>query len=428
MVTYTSTIGSVAGGNAYDGDYATLGLWVTASGNFQHPDITDGDTLEAVLIDGLHYNGISTGWPGFSRTHDYTILVRGENSHEGSWSGAPLSGEPGACITQKDTGVWHQFGDQNLNIIFRDFVFISSGGTLYIGNQNATSGDSGNYSSLVEHDRVMFTHDESYASGLYTWQVPPFMSPYTANESRNPSTGEVSAVGKWTFNFKNCVFETGASRTIRQITNNNRQQVELEINLIGTIVHTNTSATTSDFWHLAATDFTTQYTSGALDSILRVNMSGCIFDKFPLEGGPIRQYWGGADKTINITDCLFEGDESSFNSELQDSYSATQPGFSAFSRTYTNVNFDTSFTYTGASAPNSVSYATNSQYGYEGDYRQVDGSLAIDYVTNATMPSVDVTNTNRGISPFDAGAFEFNINSGGSDVTAAFGNVYVRLY
>ena len=55
-------------------------------------------------------------------------------------------------------------------------------------------------------------------------------------------------------------------------------------------------------------------------------------------------------------------------------------------------------------------------------------NIAFDYVTNVTLPSPDLGGTDRGVAPFDAGAFEFNVNSGGADVTAAFGNVYVRLY
>ena len=55
-------------------------------------------------------------------------------------------------------------------------------------------------------------------------------------------------------------------------------------------------------------------------------------------------------------------------------------------------------------------------------------NLAVNYVTNATLGSTDVINASRGTSPFDAGAFALTLDSGGADVTAAFGNVYVRLY
>lgn len=64
------------------------------------------------------------------------------------------------------------------------------------------------------------------------------------------------------------------------------------------------------------------------------------------------------------------------------------------------------------------------------DHRLYNDSnnLAFGFATNVTLPSPDLGGTDRGVAPFDAGAFEFNINSGGSDVTASFGNVYVRLY
>ena len=64
------------------------------------------------------------------------------------------------------------------------------------------------------------------------------------------------------------------------------------------------------------------------------------------------------------------------------------------------------------------------------DHRLYNDSnnFAFGFATNVTLPSPDLGGTDRGVAPFDAGAFEFNIDSGGSDVTAAFGNVYVRLY
>ena len=47
MATYTDYIGAVSGGQARDGDYATISLWQAASAT----NVSSGDIYEAVLID-----------------------------------------------------------------------------------------------------------------------------------------------------------------------------------------------------------------------------------------------------------------------------------------------------------------------------------------------------------------------------------------
>jgi len=127
-----------------------------------------------------------------------------------------------------------------------------------------------------------------------------------------------------------------------------------------------------------------------------------------------------------MTDCLWEPTETNFRNQLGDGRAEAVGDFEKFIYTSSNINYSTSFGYTGASAANTVSFVETDVNSVERNYRQVAGSLGVDYASNATMPSVDVTNTSRGTSPFTAGAYEFI--SATTDVTIDFGNTYIRVY
>ena len=95
----------------------------------------------------------------------------------------------------------------------------------------------------------------------------------------------------------------------------------------------------------------------------------------------------------------------------------------------TNVSSDVNFVLGTAPSTGEVAYASSiPATGFvELTLYDSDDNLAKGFVTNVTQPSPTLIGTDRGTSPFDAGAFEF-VDAGGADVTAAFGNVYVNLY
>ena len=94
----------------------------------------------------------------------------------------------------------------------------------------------------------------------------------------------------------------------------------------------------------------------------------------------------------------------------------------------TNYTQASGFQYGSAPGTNEVAFSADGVG--QPDFRLYDhpNNIAIGYVTNVTSPSPDLAGNDRGSSPFDAGAYELNFDSGGADVTASFGNVYVRLY
>jgi hypothetical protein len=421
MATYTDTIGvsGVHGGSLYPngGDYATLALWESASA----ASVTSGNVYEAVLLDGPAHDWTS-GWPPWAEGTDldYEIVVRGDNSHEGYWTSADRGTSGGATITPTNNISWNNFGDQNIKITFRDLIYSSTNTyTLYYGNFNVTSGYSGDYSTVLTWDRCMFIHDSALGS------PPPFFNFRTGYESRDPVTGNVSAIGKFTINLINCVFESSTGFLWRMFPNNiaGEQNIELELNHIGCTWQQSSNTTSTNYGgRLAPVEGSRN--DDAVDSILRINLSGCVSDGYPILGGDANAYFASAAKYCNMTDCLFEVTEASFKSNLGDWRSSSV--YEKFIFTSSNITWGTSVGYTGASAPNTVSFEETDVNSVERNYRQVAGSLGVDYVSNSTMPSVDVTNTSRGTSPFTAGAYEFI--SATSDVTIDFGNTYIRVY
>lgn len=420
MATYTDTIGvsGVHGPNLEGGDYATLALWQSTSAT----NISNGDVLEAVILNGTAPHEFTSSWPPWDSTKDlnYGLVIRGEDSHEGYWTSADRGTSAGATFILNPSLNWYSFGDQNIDITFRDLIYSgNSNNTFFFNYVNVTSGYSGQYSSTLTWDRCMFTHDPTYVG------VPPlFFATRTGYESRDPS-GNVSAIGKYTINLINCVFEQASYNpfVIYPANAGLNQQCEIEINLIGvTSQHLTTGANGNFGFRISQMEATAPYT--AKDSILRINVSGSMWDDNLIRKSDIVNAWPSATKYVNIYDFATNQSEATFKDQLGENQSNyVKPIY-----TSSNVNYNTTFSYTGDVVDGTVSFVEDDYSSNERNYRQVDGSgsLGIDFVTNATMPSVDVTNTSRGTSPFTLGAYEFIAST--TDVTINFGNTYIRVY
>lgn len=136
-----------------------------------------------------------------------------------------------------------------------------------------------------------------------------------------------------------------------------------------------------------------------------------VFEGCIVRGLNSQRGGGPGDKYFSATDCIAD--------------STTPFGHSDFTKL--NTSEAITINLSGAPGAGEVSFVS----GQVGDFRLYDdetNNLAIGFVTNSTPVSPDFAGNDRGNTPFDAGAVEFKIDSGGADVTAAFGNVYVRLY
>lgn len=141
-----------------------------------------------------------------------------------------------------------------------------------------------------------------------------------------------------------------------------------------------------------------------------VNMSGCL-----ALGGDFVDTGGAATNFSGyVEDCIFS--EASTNTQV----------WAPNSRV--NVTNSTTFDFAPTSITDGVVYFSGTDTTFT-DYRLVDddSNLAKGYVTGTTPPSPDLLGNDRG-TPFDAGGIAITLDSGGVNVTAAFGNVYVRLY
>ena len=414
MATYTDTIGvsGVHGGDLSGGDFATLALWQSTSANA----MSNGDVLEAVILNGPPHYFHST-FPPWNSTTDFDIIVRGEDSHEGYWTSADRGTSAGASFTVTANLSWYSFGDQNVNITFRDLIYsgTSTNRSMFFNQFNSTSGYSGQYQRTLTFERCMFTH----ATNL-TGVPNTFFTNYAGFESVDPSTGEVSAIGKNTTNLINCVIEQGSYNPFLYFPTNPRQQCEIEVNLIGVTHQQLTSGTISTV--NAGIRMASQLPNSGKDSIFRLNVSGTIWDENLVRQSDFTTSFASATKYVNLFDSTINQSEAT----VKNTFGESTP--TCINPTYTssNINYNTTYTYDGSAVGGTVSFVEDDENSRERDYRQVEGSLGIDFVSNSTMPSVDVTNTSRGTSPFTLGAYEFISST--TDVTIDFGNTYIRVY
>ena len=406
MATYYDYIGN-------GGDYATLVEWKGASAT----NVSQGDVLYAILKDGIH--DIGGGYYGWNEV-DFDIIVSGENSHEGYFVSADRSSSAGATIVCNTNSGWAGFGDQTYSLTFANLVYSGlTSQTLYIGNSTVTSGYSGQYSAALTWDRCLFTHDPDYGPSIPAqwWSV------YTGYESidTTATSHTVSAVGTHTITVKNCVWENRSYVPWRFFPNTipGVQSVNLVVNYIGlTSQHLTQSPNTNLGMNLAYVDATRD----ARDSTLTVNVSGSMYDDAIILRSTLVADWESATKTVNITDYLTNQSEATLKNNFGANAASpyVQPTFN-----FTNVNFVTTFSYSGSLVDGTVSFEETDQSSQRRNYRLVDGSLGIDYATNTTMPAIDVTGATRDATP-TAGAFEFIAST--TDVTINFGNTYIRVY
>jgi hypothetical protein len=366
--TYTDKIGASA-------DYDTLSLWHGASAT----NILNGDSFNLQFLSGAH--DIAGLYSNFNEV-DFDIILQAHPSalHNGDWNA-------GASIVPSSFNCFmYFFGDQTVSITIEDLVFNYSVGSrsFLIGNTNSTSGSCAQFSSTLTLNRCMLRHP----SGIVN--AAEFIWYYIGFEDVDAS-GNVSALGKNTFNINNCVI-LGA-REYKFLTNTNQNQAaNFEFNVKGTTIDVQDRAIAG---FLRPGGNTKDYA----DSYFTANFEGTILPQRPVHYNSFRDGWGSATRAFTFTDYITYRSQSEMEGYL-DGGSTNPPTF-----TYSNASFSVPVNYDGTVTSGEVCYVGPS--GHEGNYRLVADldNLAVKYATNSTLPTLDVSRYNRpGLT--DAGAYQ----------------------
>jgi hypothetical protein len=122
MVVHSNTIGvsGVHGPNLEGGDFASINLYYATSANA----ISSGDTLEAVLLSGVHDANVYRDFT--SNGVDTNLVVRGEKSHNGNWNeGCKLLVSSNSYQVRHNAAV-------NFNTTYEDLVIECSANHLLV--------------------------------------------------------------------------------------------------------------------------------------------------------------------------------------------------------------------------------------------------------------------------------------------------------
>jgi len=340
MTTYTDTIGSVSAGHGGDGDFATLALWHGTSATVP----VSGDVMVVQFLSGAH--DIGGLYNNFNEV-DFDIVFQAHPSalHNGDWdAGASIDLSSGNCFM-------NYFGDQTLSITFEDLLFKYTQGSrqFYLGHQNSTSGSCAQFSSTLTLNRCMLTHTSSIVN-----QPREFISYYIGFEDVDAS-GNVSALGKNTFNINNCVIV--GSREYKFLTYSNQDQAfDFEFNVKGTTID-NTVA------NIAGVLRPSGNTKGSVDSYFTANFEGTLLPDRPVHYNSFRDYLPSATRAFTFTDYIYSRPQSEMEGYL-DGGSTNPPTF-----TYNNASFSVPFNYDGTVTSGEVCFVGPS--GHEGNYRLV---------------------------------------------------------
>ena len=395
MVTYVSIIGSGAGA-----DYATVQAWYT--GERRSPSESDGDYSDGDIViaklqnadDGhtgthpIQYSIFGALGDVWADSVDLTVIVSGTNPDRSEWS------DPSCTLTQNSV-----LRSNNSNKTFK-FENLD----LYVANNSS----------------YRFNNDLTPATAGDTFDVE-----WTNCRVYCPSSGSnISILQNYidfssltqTVTVTNCQI-TPRRTFFRNNTNNAGTSSVLVCRNIGSTFSMPYQQASENCIYTATVKFGGNVVpfSGSLE----VLVSGCLFDSpldLPFVFGPQSQFGTTYYTSGNTVDFIT-------------SESAANLGAWADGRS--NTTSAVTFNYGTAPGAGEVSFAS-AAFDYSTDLPNLplyddSNNLALGYVSNVTLPSTDLVGNDRGISPFDAGAFEF-VDSGGVDVTAAFGNVYVRLH
>ena len=338
-----------AGGADYS-NLTTFGSDLTAS------TVSDFDADLTVLLkveEGIHdaepmyINGFTTS--------GVNLIISGEVPLEGSGTGN------GAVYRQSHTAALHIIYDgyslSSLQVENIEFDLVSAArnyGTPVLGD---FFGNGEQLDKIITFKNCRF---HSLSSG-------PTAGCYMVRLQPASATGHAYT---YTFNFENCLFhdfdDSTAGSVVNRFTGRNGT---LNINWKGCVAIGSATRVSEDL-HWGA-DATFYYNK---------KFEGCIFTEQPT------QYPGGPGNIgVSAIDCI--SDNSCWD---------------LTSISNTNVSSNITVNLSGAPASDEVSFISGST----GDFRLYDDSnnLAIEFVSNSTLPTPDFQGNDRGTSPYDAGA------------------------
>ena len=364
-----------AGGDAVD--YSDLGTFAAYLQDLTTDDLDDDLTVALTVESGVH-DAETMNFNGYT-TSGLNLIVSGEVPLDGSGPGN------GAIFRKSHTGS-----------IFRiiDGYSLSS---LRVENIEF---------DLVSAQRNYGTHaveDLGYQQQVN--KIITFKNCRFLNLSGGPDNGNFvfrlsprKFTGfdyTYTVNLENLIFHDFDETTAgAQINDFGGREGTFNLNCKGLVVpETDANFDKNSTWGADATFFFNKV------------FEGCIF-----VGQEDQDQSGPATHGISAIDCISDN---------------TCWGDSTVVRT--NVSANITVNLSGEPAEGEVSFRS----GQTGDFRLYDHSnnLAIGFATNSTLPSPDFEGNDRGISPFDLGAIELSIQSGGGDFSpeSAAGGVALPL-
>jgi len=323
------------------GTYTTIAQWYGA----RRLQVASGDIEEAVLLDGNHdWSSYQAGWNAV----DFTLRLRGQTAQDGNWTTGARIVPTGAFNLPNRTN--------NTTLEFQDLVIDlpSSFAPVVITTNNST----------IDRDTT-FNFTDCLCDLNHTLTVDGGNTP-----------------GQTFFNFTNCVAE-GVSNPSRIV------QASTSASNAGDYVVTLTASTITDSYVRLQTNTSNTSANGSVD------VHGCLVSIQSTIGFAGRLVWNTSSAYArggNSTDCI--------TTENSTNHAAWATG------TVTNPTYEAVFNFDGSNpATGEVSYTGGT--GDKKDYSLVDhaDNLAVDYATNATMPTLDILGETRDTSP-DAGAYE----------------------
>ena len=350
-----------AGGDAVD--YSDLGTFASYLQDLTTDDLDDDLTVALTVESGVH-DAETMNFNGYT-TSGLNLIVSGEVPLDGSGPGN------GAIFRKSHTGAIFRIIDgyslSSLRVENIEFDLVS-GSRNYGPHACSDLGFQQQVNKIITFKNCRFLNlsggpnNPNYVFRLDSRKFTGFDYTYTVN-------------------LENLIFhdfdETTAGAQINLFTG---RQGTFNVNAKGLVVPDQaTHFSRNNTWGADATFFSNRL------------FEGCIF------GGQEDQHQNGpATHSISAIDCISDN---------------TCWGDADVDRT--NVSANITVNLSGEPASGEVSFRS----GQTGDFRLYDHSnnLAIGFATSSTLPSPDFEGNDRGISPFDLGAIELSIQSGGGE-------------
>ena len=358
-----------AGGDAVD--YSDLGTFASYLRGLTTDDLDDDLTVALTVESGVH-DAETMNFNGYT-TSGLNLIVSGEVPLNGSGPGN------GAVFRKSHTGSLFRIIDgyslSSLRVENIEFDFVSSTRN-YAAHAVEDLGYQQQVNKIITFKNCRFLNLSGGPDhGNYVFRI----------DSRKFTGFDYT----YTVNLENLIFhdfdETTAGSNINRFGG---REGTFNVNCKGLVVpEADASFARDNTWGADATFF------------LNRKFEGCIF-----VGQEDQHVNGPATHGVSAIDCI---------SDNQCWTNSGVYGYGPGNIDTSNVSDNITVNLSGEPAEGEVSFRS----GQTGDFRLYDHSnnLAIGFAASSTLPSPDFEGNDRGISPFDLGAIELSIQSGGGE-------------